>query len=365
MLKIFHKGYLVLLILLAPSSGLWSQQQSNLDYAKIYAHCLDGDVKAALPLLDVPVSGLSEKDLKFKTDFEERFKGTVDASKYLKDGKSKIHELHLIFRDYWRQYLLDPNPKHERSLGMNTIGFLKTHFAEVRDKNITRDSLGYFLSQYIKGKGYMTTSSVNKTGGLYDLLVWRSQRDTTYAFSLKKEKIQTKVVFMTDFVTLGWEEYATLGKYYPGGWTANGTIFCVEDAYDLESENFQISYLAHEGRHFLDNAAFPGLDNADLEYRAKLSELSLAKTTLYDIIEGFISNANDQSENPHPLANYHVIKNLSDSLFDNNFEKDITQWKQMPLKKLSKAAYRLLKHNTRMLQKHGVSADTSIRGKSN
>ncbi|MEX0312570.1 MAG: hypothetical protein AB3N18_00210 [Allomuricauda sp.] len=365
MLKISYNKYLFFLTLLGFQTFISAQEQLNLDYSKIYAHCLDGNVKAALPLLEVPVSSLTEEDQKFKQVFEDRFKGETDNSDYLRDKKTKIHELQLIFRNYWRQYLLDPNPKHERNLGMNAIGFLKTHFPEVKDKNITRDSLGFFLSQYIKSRGFLTTTSVNKTGGLYDLLVWRSQRDTLYAFSLKKEKIKTKVVFMQDFVTLGWEEYATLGKYHPGGWTSNGIIYCVEDAYDLESENFQISYLAHEGRHFLDNAAFPGLDNADLEYRAKLSELSLAKITLYDLVEGFISNANNQSENPHPLANYHVVSNLSRSLFGKKFEEDIHGWKKIPQKKLNKAAYKLLKRNSKVLKEQGVVPESSIRAKSN
>lgn len=361
MFKISYKSYPLLVILLSIGTLTWAQTPSSIDYTKIYAHCLDGNVKAALPLLDVPSNQLNDKDRKFKEDFEERFLGKVDNSDYLKAEKSKIHELQLIFRDYWRQYLLDPNAKHERSLGMNTIRFLKTNFSDVKEKEITRDSLGYFLSQYIKGQGYLTTQSVNKTGGIYDLLVWKSQRDTTYAFSLKKEKIKTKVVFMNDFATLGWEEYATFGKYYPGGWTANGTIYCVEDAYDIDSEDFQISYLAHEGRHFLDNKIFPGLDSADLEYRAKLSELSLAETTLYEILENFITKANGDSKNPHPLANYHVVKSLSKAIFKVDFEKNIQIWQKIPRKKLNKIAYRLLKRNTKMLKMQGVTSNSSIR----
>ena len=42
-----------------------------------------------------------------------------------------------------------------------------------------------------------------------------------------------------------------------------------------------ISYLAHESRHFEDYQLFPKLKSADLEYRAKLTELSMANETLY------------------------------------------------------------------------------------
>lgn len=360
MYKILYYKHLFSLMLFVFQTIVWAQTPSNLDYTKIYAHCLDGNVKAALPLLDIPISDLNKKDQQFKRNFEKRFKSAVDSSDYLKKKESKIHELQLIFRDYWRQYLLNPDLKHERSLGMNAIEYLKKYFPEVRDKKITRDSLGIFLSEYIKSKGYFTTASVNKTGGIYDLLIWQSQKDTTYSFRLKKEKIKTQVVFMNDFVTLGWEEYATFGKYYPGGWATEDTIYCVEGAYDITSEDFKISYLAHEGRHFLDNKMFRGLDNADLEYRSKLSELSLAKTTLYKLIDGFISNGNGQSENPHPLASYHVIKNLSEVLFDNDFEKDISEWKKINRKKINRKAYKLLKQNTRLFKNYGIK-EPSIR----
>ena len=85
---------------------------------------------------------------------------------------------------------------------------------------------------------------------------------------------------MEDFATLGWMEYATLGAHHPGGWTEEEGIYCVKKAYDVNSENFKISYLTHEARHFADKKLWPDLKSADLEYRAKLTELNLAQDTL-------------------------------------------------------------------------------------
>lgn len=338
-----------------------SEEISKLDYEKIYAHCLDGNVKSALPLLEIDNSQLSKKDIQFKKEFENRFKGIADSSEYLTGKKSKIQGLHSIFSDYWRQALLEPNETHDQLLGRRAVQFLKNNYSDVKNKNITRDSIGYFLSQFIKSKGYYTLESLDKTENIYDLLVWESERDTTYSFSLKKEKVKVKVVFMYNFVTLGWQEYATLGKYFPGGWAKDGAIYCVRESYDIESENFKISYLAHEGRHFLDKNTFPNLQSSDLEYRAKLSELSLAKNTLYDIIQNFASKANEQSENPHPLANYWVIHNLSKELLNVDFEKNLINWKKISPKKINNAAYRLLKNNTRALQQKGVNVTSIIK----
>ena len=155
---------------------------------------------------------------------------------------------------------------------------------------------------------------------------------------------------LRDFVTLGWDEYATIGKHI-GGWATDEALYCVEKGYDTKSETFKISYLAHEGRHFKDFNLFPDIDNTNLEYRAKLTELSLAKETLYDLIEFFIDNANSESINPHPVANYSLIKNLSRVLFNSDFENDISKWKKITSEKLNKTAEELNK-STRILSKN-------------
>lgn len=168
------------------------------------------------------------------------------------------------------------------------------------------------------------------------------------------------VLFMEDFVTLGWEEYATLGNYYPGGWATKDAIYCVKSAYDLKSENFLISYLAHEGRHFIDYKLFPKLESADLEYRAKLTELSLADKTMYELIEFFIQNANFASENAHSVANFCAIRDLSRSIFGIDFEKDISKWKSIRPSKINKAAYKLIQLNTKALQSKGLDVEKFI-----
>lgn len=192
--------------------------------------------------------------------------------------------------------------------------------------------------------------------------MWKSEKDTTYEFSIYAEKINVPVIFMNDFITLGWQEYATLGVSTPGGWTGhNDSLYCVRNLYDLNSEYFLVKFLCHEGRHFADSKLFPKLSSADLEYRAKLTELSLFKEKLYKTINMFIYNANYESDNPHSVANYCVIRDLSKVLFNVEFEKDTSKWGKISVKKINKSAYKLLRVNTSALEKQGAGVEKYIK----
>ena len=348
-------------------SGSFAQfMQSDsvkVDYNKIFAYCLDGNITPALQILKQYDSAkLSGKVLQFKTEFEKRFNGTIDNSGYLESRKSQISELLLIFRNYWRISLLDNSRSYDSLLIKNLSSFLSSKYPLHIDKNsiLPDDTLDVYMKKYISSFGYYTTG-YGRTGKLLDLLVWKTQKDTTYTFSIYKEKISTSVVFMDDFITVGWEEYATLGRAYPGGWATTKALFCVRKAYDLKSEDFLICYLCHEGRHFTDYKLFPKLCSADLEYRAKLTELSLLKDALYRTIDEFINNANYNSENGHSVADFCVIRDLSKVLFNVEFEKDINKWKKVSTASINKSAYDVLAVNTKALTKEGPEVEKFIK----
>ncbi|MBI5402092.1 MAG: hypothetical protein HY959_01710 [Ignavibacteriae bacterium] len=325
------------------------------DRSKIYAYVLDADLKSVLPLLKTDSSDiLSERDVKLKKEFEERFRSDEDRSGYLESKKSGIDELLKIYSVYWRESLLNPERTYDSVLSAVLLNFFSKKFnlngLSVTDSLIS-DTLNYFVTKYISEFAYFTTG-FGKTGKLMDLLVWKKQSDTTYKFSFLNDELKARVVFMYDFVTLGWEEYATLGIYYPGGWATDKELFCVKDAYDLSSEDFKVSYLAHESRHMSDIKLYSGrLSGAELEYRAKITEICLAKESLFDLIQNFINMSNPKSENAHPLANYIVVRDLSKKLFNVEFEKNIDKWKQFSIEKINEAGYVLLKENTEFLEK--------------
>jgi hypothetical protein len=332
-----------------------------IDYQQIFAKCLDGDVKTALTLLEFEENkNLSTKDLQVKAQFEERFKGAKDESDYLETRKSSITPLLTLYRDYWRASLLEHSNKYDSSFGKQVAAFLIEQNPAAHQSITNEDSIDVYLKKYIESFGLHTTG-FGKTGQYIDLLVWKTQKDTTYSFTLNDELTSARVVFMDSFITLGWEEYATLGRAFPGGWTTLEALYCVKNAYNLSSEEFLVSYLAHESRHFADYKLFPKLQSADLEYRAKLTELSMAKETLFKTIESFIQNANYDSENGHSIAAFCVIRDLSKSLFQVDFEPDIAKWQALSINKINASASELLLANTNALRQQGSAVEYFIK----
>ena len=340
----------------------------KIDYKKLYAYALDGRIKPALGLLPSAQAKISEPDNAFVIKFKDRFAYADDKSEFYPKNDSSITGLLNIYRNYWRSSLLNNSRSFDTALCLNLVSFLKQSYAPAGPVEIKQDGgfimsfLGKYLKEYIESKGMLTTG-FGRTGAYLDLLVWKKEKDTTYHLNLTGDPVNVKVVFMDDFVSLGWEDYATLGKHYPGGWATKDALHCVRKAYDLNSENFRVSYLAHEGRHFADYKEFPKLTSADLEYRAKLTELSFAKTTLYKSIEFFINNSNYEGSNSHSIANFCVIRDLSQVLFKNDFEKDLIKWQALSVKKINKESKKLLQKNTRELRKKGVDVEYFIKEK--
>jgi hypothetical protein len=262
--------------------------------------------------------------------------------------ESPLDSLLNIYKKYWRLSLLAPDLSHDSLLRQNLSLYLSNIFRST-NSTLGEDSLHLFLIKYVMNRGFKTTG-FGKTGKLYDLLLWQHQKDTVFTFKLQKEIITTPVVFMEKFISLGWEEYATADRAYPGGWAKHDTLYCVKKAYNIHSENFLISYLAHEGMHFSDYRKFPGLNGQELEYRAKLIELSMLKDNLFRTLEFFIVNADQNSANAHSSANFMVVQNLSRKLFKNDFEVDMSKWQKVGLSKIHRTSYKLLLEDTKALK---------------
>jgi hypothetical protein len=320
---------------------------TKIDKSKIFSYALNTDISSALKIMEIPDTSLSEYEKGFKTNFENRFKYSSDKSDYIDNIEPKARPLLEVYHSYWRKALLDVNKNYDTLLTISLIEFLKKNYKPASSLNISSqdEDINNILTAYITSLGYKTTG-FGKTGRLIDLLIWKNQNDTIYNFNIFGDTINVNVTFMDNFITLGWEEYATLGIYYPGGWADDKGLYCVKKAYDLQSETFLISYLAHEGTHFSDYKKFAGLPGNELEYRAKLTELSLAKETLYQTIDFFIKTAVKGSDSPHANADYAVISDLSEMLFNEEFESDYYKWKSVSTDSINSASHKLFEKNT-------------------
>lgn len=123
----------------------------KLDYTKIYSLALDGNPKQALSLLEIdPNKKISKKDLKFKTDFENRFKFKNDKSDFLETRKSKIDQLLKIYRDYWRMSFLDKEKKNDTLIMKNVFNFLKTKLPSSEKLTFNEDSINVYQKIHFK-----------------------------------------------------------------------------------------------------------------------------------------------------------------------------------------------------------------------
>ena len=108
-------------------------------------------------------------------------------------------------------------------------------------------------------------------------------------------------------------DYLTFGRFGTGGWASpDGTINCVEQAYDFESERFLVSLLKHEAQHTVDMKQFPGITPAELEYRAKLVELHYSGDL--GLLQKFLSEADEnRTGDSHAAASARIKREFADT----------------------------------------------------
>ncbi len=258
-----------------------------------------------------------------------------------------INDISTIYREYWRTELLKENPKDrtDSTLYKNISEYLITNHLTLLSndslsKTIKNDSE---LKRILEDKGVKTDFKYRN--GFQELFIWDIETIKNYEVKLPKQTISTKVVFIEKFLLLGYDYYASFGSSPVGGWAIkeSATLYCNNNngsGYDIDSEKFRVSYLKHESLHFTDLNEYPNLSSTDLEYRSKVIELMYCtEETVYDRIVEFIIGANNTDRShSHPYANYILIKNLSELLFNSEYESDINKWKELSVEKINSAA---------------------------
>ena len=152
-----------------------------------------------------------------------------------------------------------------------------------------------------------------KTQGYYGPYIWRDTVPTVYRVELPEETAEYTVNLLGGFVFRGWMDYLTFGRYGTRGWTSpDGTINCIEQAYDLESERFTVSLLKHEAQHSADMKRFAGITPTELEYRAKLVELYYSADS--GLLKKFISEADEgRTSDSHAAASAKIRCGCTDT----------------------------------------------------
>ena len=160
------------------------------------------------------------------------------------------------------------------------------------------------LQSMFEAEGYHAL--FGKTQGYYGPYIWRDTVPTVYRVDLPGGTAEYTVNLLKGFVFRGWMDYLTFGRYGTSGWASpDGTINCVAQAYDFESERFLVSLLKHEAQHTVDMKRFPGITPAELEYRAKLVELHYSGDL--GLLQKFLSEADEsRTGDSHAVASARI-----------------------------------------------------------
>ena len=166
------------------------------------------------------------------------------------------------------------------------------------------------LQSVFEAKGYHAL--FGKTQGYYGPYIWRDTVPTVYRVELPGGTAEYTVNILKGFVFRSWMDYLTFGMYGTRGWASpDGTINCIEQAYDFESERFLVSLLKHEAQHTVDMKQFPGITPAELEYRAKLVELHYSSD--WGLLQKFLSEADESKTNDgHAIASARLKLEFAD-----------------------------------------------------
>ncbi|QBB71177.1 hypothetical protein ELE36_12895 [Pseudolysobacter antarcticus] len=300
---------------------------------------LQGDMRAALQHLDtVSPDALNDEQRKTWACMRKRFRANTQTV-----SVDWTQSVFAAYRSYWSHVMLGKvsaqSAEHELAKKLAKLVY------EYGKKSVVvnMDTIEPLLSTKLETLGYHALFGV--TTPMREFMLWHKQTDQSYDVDLPAGRQVVHVVMLDDFVSLGWAGYATCDYYHTAGWAKPDRLYAVRAAYDLHSEAFQVSYLAHEGQHFSDYQHFPGMEQPELEYRAKLAEISKARSTILDLLNDFAANESDSPEQPHPWANRKVVTELAEVLLHDQLPSDIA-WKSIAAADINATAERLLKQDT-------------------
>lgn len=222
--------------------------------------------------------------------------------------------------------------------------------------NADEESLTEQLKSVFEANGYHAL--FGKTQGYYGPYIWRDTIPTVYRVELPDGTAEYTVNILKGFVFRSWMDYLTFGRHGTGGWASpDGTINCIEQAYDFESERFLVSLLKHEAQHTLDMKNFPGITPAELEYRAKLVELIYSVNL--GLLQKLLSEADEsRAGDSHAVASARIKRELARE-FACEFACESAYTDQTELSRIQTRAQTLLRaHTKEMEEKYGKQRTT-------
>ena len=244
----------------------------------------------------------------------EEYKDILPAyTAIFEDGEYRTFEVPDALNDILRQYQVYYRdvfycglPEAEAADKLRTRLKALLHLPDAGEELLTER-----LRSAFEAEGYHAL--FGKTQGYYGPYIWRDTVPTVYRVELPGGTAEYTVNILKGFVFRGWMDYLTFGRFGTGGWASpDGTINCIAQAYDFESERFLVSLLKHEAQHAVDMKRFPAITPAELEYRAKLVELHYSGDL--GLLQKFVSEADEsRADDSHAAASARIRREFADT----------------------------------------------------
>ena len=259
------------------------------------------------------VNGDIKGAIAYMRNYEE-FKGILPAHVAIfEDQKYRTYEIPdnlndilRLYQIYFRNTFYCGSPEAEAADKLRTGLKALLNTPDAGDGLLTEQLQSMFGSE-----GYHAL--FGNTQGYYGPYIWRDTVPTVYRVELPDGTAEYTVNILSGFVFRSWMDYLTFGRYGTGGWASpDGTINCIEQAYDFESERFLVSLLKHEAQHTVDMKRFPEIAPAELEYRAKLVELHYSSDL--SLLQKLLSEADEnKTDDAHAIASVRIKREFADT----------------------------------------------------
>ena len=244
----------------------------------------------------------------------EEYKDILPAyTAIFEDGEYRTFEVPDALNDILRQYQVYYRdvfycglPEAEAADKLRTRLKALLHLPDAGEELLTER-----LRSAFEAEGYHAL--FGKTQGYYGPYIWRDTVPTVYRVELPGGTAEYTVNILKGFVFRSWMDYLTFGRFGTGGWASpDGTINCIAQAYDFESERFLVSLLKHEAQHAVDMKRFPAITPAELEYRAKLVELHYSGDL--GLLQKFVSEEDEtRTDDSHAAASVRIRHEFADT----------------------------------------------------
>lgn len=288
---------------------------------------LQGDSRRALAALgSVPETDFLGEDADYRACMIGRFGGAGPVRDTVAATDPFVRDVLGTYQDYWWQALATPSRRAalETELFLALRDLLGPAAGAASDMGTIEPVLRAALLE----RGHH--AQLGRTMPLRELMLWRRQESRYFDVDLPEGSHHVRVELLDDFVSRGWMGYARCGRGSAGGWATGEALYAIVPSYaeGLDSESFRVVFLAHEAQHFADTNAFPGITSWELEYRAKLTELAMARELSAVRLRGFVTAQSDDPDSPHTYANKRVVSDLTARLGRPPEEVDIDTLQQ-------------------------------------